>query len=180
MLTLFLPRGADYAQYITTYTPKFLDFPMALESVLNDARLESVVIFDIIPRSKGGLYLSSYVIQHASIPFSKTRVMDAGKKLTIVCLLVCLIWGLYLSYDVIQHASIPFSKTRIMDAAQNLTIFLKDSSKNIYLAYKIKSQLLCKDLWQRKWKNIFPHLSDYIFYSFKCTGKKSYLWSMLI
>ena len=132
MLTLFQPGGADYAHYITTYTPKFLDFSTALESVLNDARLESVVIFDIIPRSKGGLYLSSYVIQHASIPFSKTRIMDA---------------------------------------AQNLTIFLKDSSKNIYLAYKIKSQLLCKDLWQRKWKNIFPHLSDYIFYSFKCTEK---------
>ena len=87
MLTLFQPGAADYAHYITTYTPKFLDFPMALESVLNDARLESVVIFDIIPRSKGGLYLSSYVIQHASIPFSKTRVKDAGKKLTIVCLL---------------------------------------------------------------------------------------------
>ena len=96
--------------------------------MLNDARLESVVIFDIIPRSKGGLYLSSYVIQHASIPFSKTRVVDAGKKVTIVCLLfvclfvVCLVWGLYLSSYFIQHASVPFSKIQVNDVGKKLTI----------------------------------------------------------
>ena len=85
-----LQNFVAFSEYMN-FTPRFFDFPKALESVLNDAKLESVVIFDIIPRSKGGLYLSSYVIQHASIPFSKTRVRDAGKKLIIFCFfVVCL------------------------------------------------------------------------------------------